>query len=296
MTRVSQIQMKKLLDLLSEDGVMIQGKVMYTDTNRQSFWKKVAIQLNSVQGGAFKNAYKWCKMWADWKNKTKRKADILLKKKTYEFMPQPQALTNLELRLLRIIGYPINDDSMESHFEMIHKVEIPDNTKNGVHLEFLAEGSNESQLNDEKIVSDEDDDKVLRHFARHKRKYVDDREDVIDDKSDLFDDLSDHGLRTKIRDKKSKKHSNSFEEFKIRSKLELEKERSQQKREELRLKAIELKLKGEELRLKEVEMNKVNYLTNLEEEKLKCFREISTSLKELLDRNRNGNLRFTNVM
>lgn len=62
MTRVSQVQMKKLLDLLSEDGVMVQGKVMYTDTNRQSFWKKVAVQLNSIDGGAFKNAYKWCKV------------------------------------------------------------------------------------------------------------------------------------------------------------------------------------------------------------------------------------------
>lgn len=53
-----------------------------------------------------------------------------------------------------------------------------------------------------------------------------------------------------------------------------------QKSEELRLRALELKLKGEELRLKEMEMNKINYLANIEEEKLKCFRDISASLKE----------------
>lgn len=72
----------------------------------------------------------------------------------------------------------------------------------------------------------------------------------------------------------------AFEEFKVKTTLALEKERSEQKNEELRLRAIELKLKGEELRLKEAEMDKVNYLTNLEEEKLKCLREISSSLKE----------------
>lgn len=72
----------------------------------------------------------------------------------------------------------------------------------------------------------------------------------------------------------------SLEEFKIRTTLNLEKDRVQQKSEELRLRALELKLKGEELRLKEIEMNKINYLTNIEEEKLKCFRDISSSLKE----------------
>lgn len=60
----------------------------------------------------------------------------------------------------------------------------------------------------------------------------------------------------------------------------MQKERALQRREELRLKAIELKLKEEELRLKQIEMSKVNYLTNIEEEKLKCFRDINTSLKE----------------
>lgn len=72
----------------------------------------------------------------------------------------------------------------------------------------------------------------------------------------------------------------SLEEYKVRTTLKIEKERVQQKAEELRLRAIELKLKGEELRLKEMEMNKINYLTSIEEEKVKCFRDISSSLKE----------------
>ncbi|CAH2041286.1 unnamed protein product, partial [Iphiclides podalirius] len=284
--------MKTLLDLLSEDGVMVQGKVMYTDTNRQTFWKKVAVELNSVDGGAFKNAFKWCKMWTDWKNKTKRKADVLLKKKKYELMPQPLALTKLELRLLQLICYPLDD--FESHFEMKQKLEIPNNSKTNIHLEFLADGSNESLSKCGEAVTDEEDNKALRYFARHKRKT--DSEDVLDHKSDLFDDLSDTGKIMKTQENNINIPSISVEEFKVRTTLSLQKERSQQKNEELRLKAIELKQKGEELRLKEVEMNKVNYLTNIEEEKLKCLREISSCLKELLDRNRNGNLRFNNVM
>lgn len=72
----------------------------------------------------------------------------------------------------------------------------------------------------------------------------------------------------------------SLEEYKVRTSLKIEKERVQQKGEELRLRALELKLKGEELRLKEIEMNKINYLTSIEEEKLKCFQEICSCLKE----------------
>lgn len=62
MSRVNQAQMKKLLDLLSEDGVLVNGKVAYTNTNKQNFWKRVAMQLNSVEGGVYKNTWKWCKV------------------------------------------------------------------------------------------------------------------------------------------------------------------------------------------------------------------------------------------
>ncbi|CAK1582640.1 unnamed protein product [Parnassius mnemosyne] len=294
MTRVSQAQMEQLLDLLSENGVMIQGKVMYTNTNRHNFWKKVAQQLNDIEGGAFKNAYKWCKMWADWKNKTKTKADILLKKKKNEFMPQPIALTNLELRLLQIISYPMGD-SLQPHFEMMHKVELPDNTKNEIPIEFLVENSNELQLNNRKAVSNEEDKNVLKYFATCKRDLAD-SEEIIDEESELLNDLSDTGRQRKMEEKEVMTSTTSFEDFKSRITLALEKERLQQKNEELRLRAIELKLKEEELRLKELEMNKVNYLTNLEEEKLKCFRDISASLKELLELTRNGSLRLSNGM
>lgn len=45
-------------------------------------------------------------MWADWKNKTKRKADIVLRRK---FGNQKPNFTKLELRLLKLINYPIHD-------------------------------------------------------------------------------------------------------------------------------------------------------------------------------------------
>lgn len=80
--------------------------------------------------------------------------------------------------------------------------------------------------------------------------------------------------------KRFKKRKLSLEEYKVKTTLKVEKERVQQKTEELRLRALELKLKGDELRLKEIEMNKINYLTSIEEEKLKCFKDISSFLKE----------------
>lgn len=52
----------------------------------------------------------------------------------------------------------------------IQKAETPDNTKTDIHIEFLAEESNESHLNTGKALSDEEDSKALRYFARHKRK------------------------------------------------------------------------------------------------------------------------------
>lgn len=62
MSRVSQAQMKKLLDLLSENGVLVDGRVMYTKTNKQNFWKRIAVQLNAVEGGVYKNTWKWAKV------------------------------------------------------------------------------------------------------------------------------------------------------------------------------------------------------------------------------------------
>lgn len=62
MSRVSPSQMKKLLELLSEDGILHHGRVLYTNTNKQKFWKRIATQLNSVEGGVYKNTWKWCKV------------------------------------------------------------------------------------------------------------------------------------------------------------------------------------------------------------------------------------------
>lgn len=86
-----------------------------------------------------------------------------------------------------------------------------------------------------------------------------------------------------VSGKLHKKKKISLHEYKMKIAIALQKEKSHQKTEELRLKALELKLKGEELRLKEMEMNKINYLTNIEEEKLKCFRDISLYLKEYVE-------------
>lgn len=62
MARANQLQMKKLLDILGEDGVLQDGKVVYNNITRQEFWKNVAHQLNSIDGGVYKNPWKWCKV------------------------------------------------------------------------------------------------------------------------------------------------------------------------------------------------------------------------------------------
>ncbi|XP_061718391.1 myb/SANT-like DNA-binding domain-containing protein 4 isoform X2 [Cydia pomonella] len=276
MSRVNQAQMKKLLDLLSEDGVLVNGKVSYSSTNKQSFWKQIALQLNSVDGGVYKNTWKWCKMWADWKNKTKKKANILLRKKHYNYSQQVAPLNNLELRLLKMIDYPLDNKADVTDLEMVNKVEMPEPTPDEL-TDFLTEGYEAPLSPDRNMSSDEEDNTVLGNFARSKNKFCNVDNSILEGK-------------------KYKKLKTSLEEFKLKSTLALEKEKVQQKSEELRLRALELKLKGEELRLQEIEMNKINYLTNIEEEKLKCFKDISASLKELLDRTRNGNVRFHNVL
>lgn len=50
-------------------------------------------------------------MWADWKNKTKKKASILLRRNKYNLEQSFSTLTNLELRLLKLIEYPMEDNT-----------------------------------------------------------------------------------------------------------------------------------------------------------------------------------------
>ncbi|XP_063364858.1 uncharacterized protein LOC134653425 [Cydia amplana] len=297
MSRVNQAQMKKLLDLLSENGVLVNGKVSYSSTNKQTFWKQIALQLNSVDGGVYKNTWKWCKMWADWKNKTKKKANILLRKKHYNYSHQVAPLNNLELRLLKMIDYPLDDKTDVSDLEMVNKVEIPEPTPEEI-TDFLTEGYEAPLSPGHNMSSDEEDNTVLGNFAKSKNTFcnVDNILEDGDCKSELDGESLNAEKKIKIKGKKYKKLKTSLEEFKVKSTLALEKEKVQQRSEELRLRALELKLKGEELRLREIEMNKINYLTNIEEEKLKCFKDISASLKELLDRTRNGNVRFHNIL
>ncbi|KAJ8720335.1 hypothetical protein PYW07_012378 [Mythimna separata] len=339
MSRVSQAQMKKLLDLLSEDGVLVDGKVVYTNTNKTNFWRRIAVQLNGVDGGVYKNTWKWCKMWADWKNKTKKKANILLSRKTYSDAQSPTKLTNLELRLLKMINYPIDDKEDALTLEMIvSKEELPETTDE-FQVEFLnrdyGDGDMQSQ---EQTVSDveeeEEEHKSIDCFNKVESKFCD-VDDILQDdnleEEEPDEELSDYEKKIKSRGKTTfdsvwvptlqfskssticfqqeinspylkfaeqlfKKRKVSLEEYKVRTTLKIEKERVQQKTEELRLRALELKLKGEELRLKEIEMNKINYLTSIEEEKLKCFKEISSSLKELSERTRSGAIRYQSII
>ena len=58
-------------------------------------------------------------MWADWKNKTKKKANILLSRKSYSIEQPTPKLTNLELRLLKLINYPIDDKEDALTLEMV---------------------------------------------------------------------------------------------------------------------------------------------------------------------------------
>uniref|UniRef100_A0A2A4JEN8 Regulatory protein zeste n=1 Tax=Heliothis virescens TaxID=7102 RepID=A0A2A4JEN8_HELVI len=302
MSRVNQAQMKKLLDLLSEDGVLVDGRVMYTNTNKQNFWKRIAMQLNAVEGGVYKNTWKWCKMWADWKNKTKKKANILLSRKSYGMEQPTPTLTTLELRLLKMINYPIADKDDALALEMVvSKEEVPEPDEmrsDEFQTEFLNNDYGDGDMLKEKTTSEEDEEKVLDCYDTVESKFCDVDDIIQDEKLEeevQDEESSDYTQKVNLRvsEKVFKKRKVSLEEYKVRTTLKIEKERVQQKSEELRLRAIELKLKGEELRLKEIEMNKINYLTGIEEEKLKCFRDISSSLKELSERTRNG-LRYHN--
>lgn len=280
MSRVNQAQMKKLLDLLSEDGVLVDGRVMYTNTNKQNFWRNIANQLNAVEGGVYKNTWKWCKMWADWKNKTKKKANIILRRKSYSLVQPTPTLTNLELRLLKIINYPMDDKQDALRLEMVvSKEEMPENADE-FQVEFLNEGYGDGDMHSRDKSSSEDEPSNC--YERVSSKFCDVDDILPDDKLEDDQETSDYERNSDLRvsEKVLKKRKMSLEEYKVRTTLKIEKERVQQKAEELRLRAIELKLKGEELRLKEMEMNKINFLTSIEEEKVKCFRDISSSLKE----------------
>ncbi|KAL0878970.1 hypothetical protein ABMA27_003958 [Loxostege sticticalis] len=289
--RVIPAQMKKLLDLLSEDGVLQHGKVMYTYTTKQCFWKRIATQLNSIEGGVHKTTWKWCKMWTDWKTKTKKKANILLKRKHYDCEQPVSSLTNLELRLLKIIEYPV-DDLSEQQFEItIHKEDLSDNADPQIECISFDEENGDRVLEDE---SSQHFFKCMNTKNDHTNKnetpfYSVDQPNVTENTKEKFEDSSDSDTNSK---------SERFFARRIRLqdlKKVLPKDKAQ-KSEELRLRALELKLKGEELRLKEMEMNKINYLANIEEEKLKCFRDISASLKELVELSKNGNIRFNNAV
>lgn len=56
------VQIKKLLDILSQDGVLVNGRVNYSNTTKQAFWKNVAFQLNRVENGVHKNTLQWWKV------------------------------------------------------------------------------------------------------------------------------------------------------------------------------------------------------------------------------------------
>lgn len=289
--------MKKLLDLLSEDGVLVDGRVMYTNTNKQNFWKRIAMQLNAVEGGVYKNTWKWCKMWADWKNKTKKKANILLCRKTYGMEQPTPTLTDLELRLLKMINYPIADKEDAMTLEMVvSKEEVAEPVD-----EFQAQFLNHEYGDEGKTSSDEDEEKEeLGCYDPVESKFcdVDDimQDEKLEEENQEEESSDSQKVNLIVSEKVYKKRKVSLEEYKVRTTLKIEKERVQQKSEELRLRAIELKLKGEELRLKEIEMTKINYMTTIEEEKLKCFRDISSSLRELTERTRHSNSRYHNVI
>ncbi|XP_063828604.1 uncharacterized protein LOC135077994 isoform X1 [Ostrinia nubilalis] len=282
--RVIPAQMKKLLDLLSEDGVLLHGKVMYTYTTKQCFWKRIATQLNSVDGGVYKNTWKWCKMWTDWKTKTKKKANILLKRKQYDCEQPVSALTNLELRLLKLIEYPVDDLPEHQQFGVtVSKEYLSDNADPEVECMIF----NEEENGDQDL---EDESSQQGHTNRNETQFYSvNMPNVADNSKEKFEDSSGS-------DTNSKSERFFTRRIRLQDLKKVMPKDKVQKSEELRLKALELKLKGEELRLKEMEMNKINYLTNIEEEKLKCFRDISTSLKELVEHARNGNIRFNNAV
>ncbi|XP_045773963.1 uncharacterized protein LOC123873241 isoform X1 [Maniola jurtina] len=281
--RVSQAQMKKLLDLLSTDGTLLDGRVVYKDTNKLKFWKRIAVQLNSVENGVVKNFHKWCKMWADWKNKTKRKADIVLRRK---FGNQKPNFTKLELRLLKLINYPIHDV-----LGVLNEEKRYDQTQ---EIDKLSEDLDpvESNVDDNLEGFNEDNREFISLGVQDKQDSSHCYDIFVSDTQNISSDIG--GVDIKEEEKDSS--NTETLDYRAKTKLDLEKERVHQKSEELRLKALELKLKGDELKLQETEVSRVNYLTQLEEQKLKCMMEIAASLKELVEWTRNGSTRFHNVM
>ncbi|XP_026313697.1 uncharacterized protein LOC113225582 isoform X2 [Hyposmocoma kahamanoa] len=301
MSRAYPVQMKKLLDILSQDGVLVNGKVDYSNTTKQAFWKHVANKLNRVENGVHKNTWQWCKeilfelqVWADWKSKVTKKANILLRKKSYNNLERyiTTPLSNIELRLLRLVGYPLEESteaSKNGEQLVVNKTEAPDTNSEDMHVEFLDEISGEEYNGPYYVEPKDSNDVNIENIFNDKPfQHLDEL---------LESDQSSDTETTKTRKvTKAKKKLISIEKYKVKATVALQKEKALQRREELRLKAIELKLKEEELRLKEKEMSKVNYLTNIEEEKLKCFRDINMSLKELLERSRADSERFHNPL
>lgn len=61
----------------------------------------------------------YLQMWADWKNKTKKKANILLRRKHYSLEHPSPSLSTLERRLLKLVNYPLDDKADALRLEMV---------------------------------------------------------------------------------------------------------------------------------------------------------------------------------
>ncbi|KAI5643319.1 FLYWCH zinc finger domain-containing protein [Phthorimaea operculella] len=164
---VSKAQMEQLLELMAEDGVLVDGKVAFSDSTKMEFWKRVAFHLNSVESGGHKNAWQWCKVFADWKKATEKKANIVLKR-----IPHPHPgrkssnpihleMDSMEMRLLKLVGYPLDDKNDLTKLEMMQvtKKEAPDVSEFNLNQcnEYLLDNDS-FMLQSDHDASDKDDD------------------------------------------------------------------------------------------------------------------------------------------
>ncbi|KAJ8913148.1 hypothetical protein NQ315_006066 [Exocentrus adspersus] len=74
--KTSTEQMKYMVDFMSENKILIQGKTKPSEASLiKKLWDQLTAALNAMGCGPFKSKVQWKKTFIDWKSNTKKKQE-----------------------------------------------------------------------------------------------------------------------------------------------------------------------------------------------------------------------------